>query len=189
MSSCGLRATGTNLGGGCAALLSVPIPTLFVTFLDFPFSCYLVQLVEYSCWGCLSAATLPSSPALLLHNLCPSRDVINPINFELWPSLGKNTSLPSHWDSSTFPKYFSLQLHFLWGAGKFKTGKLGSQACVKQCHGVTFQGRGAWTFTLANLGLTWTWVLTFLWQSVKFSEHSVNSATAMLLFSLHWCIF
>lgn len=92
----GHTLTDTHLGRGCAALLSVPIPTRFVTFLDFPLSCYLVQLLESSCWGCLSAATLPSFPALLLHNLCPSRDIINPINFELWPSLGKKTGLPSH---------------------------------------------------------------------------------------------
>lgn len=156
---------------------------IFLTFLDFPFSCYLVQLVEYSCWGCFSAATLPSFPALLFHSLCGSRDIINPINFELWPSLGNNTSLPSHWDISTFPKYFSLKLHFLWWTGKFKSGKLGIQACVKQCQGVMLPGKGSLDFQSGKFGPGLNLCLNFFWHSVR-----ILWTVLLLLFLFHWCI-
>lgn len=175
----------TRSGGGCAALLSVPIPTLFLTLLDFSVSCCLVQLEEYSCWGCFSTATLPSFPAPLLHNLCPSRDIINPINFKLWPNLGKNTSLPSHWDISASPKYFSLKLHFHWQTQTCsKQGNRASRTVSSDATGWCFQGRGAWTSTLENLGLIWACVSTFLRHSVKFSEHSVDSATVNILIAL-----
>lgn len=119
-------------------------------------------------------------PVLLFHNLCPSRDIINHINFELWPSLGKNTSLPSHLDIVTFPECFNCSCNSHGRHSSSILVRLGSQSCMK----VMISGMQKSEKPMPNFN---TWLIISLSSSV-FRMSSIYGPIATLLVSSFYLI-